>query len=171
MSLSHPYHPLMSRRTMLQAGSVGLLGLGMYHVAALPCRPGTVRSCHSRRIGRRSQRSWAKLCRSEPILAARCRLAGTAGSSNRASPSRSVRRSDGKPPRPVVHRSFTVQREVVRRFPPTDRGIAALIDDLDAHALLNETLIVVCGDRGLHFRGPGNHNLSRPGNRPRSRVS
>ena len=35
MSLSRPYHPQMSRRTMVQAGSLGLLGLGMNHVAAL----------------------------------------------------------------------------------------------------------------------------------------
>ncbi|MDA1052887.1 MAG: DUF1501 domain-containing protein [Planctomycetota bacterium] len=35
MSLSLPYHPMTSRRTMLQAGSLGLLGLGMNHVAAL----------------------------------------------------------------------------------------------------------------------------------------
>lgn len=35
MSLSLPYHPMMSRRSMLQAGSLGLLGLGMNHVAAL----------------------------------------------------------------------------------------------------------------------------------------
>lgn len=35
MSPSCPCHPLMSRRTMLQAGSLGLLGLGMNHVAAL----------------------------------------------------------------------------------------------------------------------------------------
>src|SRR5262245_17481826 len=30
-----PSHPVIPRRTMLQAGSVGLLGLGMNHVAAL----------------------------------------------------------------------------------------------------------------------------------------
>lgn len=35
MPLAIPNHPLRSRRTMLQAGSVGLLGLGMNHVAAL----------------------------------------------------------------------------------------------------------------------------------------
>ena len=35
MSPLRPCHPVMSRRTMLQAGSLGLLGLGMNHVAAL----------------------------------------------------------------------------------------------------------------------------------------
>ena len=35
MSFSHPQHSPISRRTMLQAGSVGLLGLGMTHVTAL----------------------------------------------------------------------------------------------------------------------------------------
>ncbi len=35
MSFSHPQHSPISRRTMLQAGSVGLLGLGMNHVTAL----------------------------------------------------------------------------------------------------------------------------------------
>ena len=36
MSLSPlPSHSMIGRRTMLQAGSVGLLGLGMNHVAAL----------------------------------------------------------------------------------------------------------------------------------------
>ena len=52
MPLSHPRHPAMSRRTMLQAGSVGLLGLGMNHVDALraadvvsqPQRGGTAKS-------------------------------------------------------------------------------------------------------------------------------
>ena len=29
MSLSRPYHPQITRRTMVQAGSLGLLGLGM----------------------------------------------------------------------------------------------------------------------------------------------
>ena len=35
MSLSRPYHPQITRRTMVQAGSLRLLGLGMNHVAAL----------------------------------------------------------------------------------------------------------------------------------------
>ena len=35
MSPLRPCHPVMDRRTMLQAGSLGLLGLGMNHVAAL----------------------------------------------------------------------------------------------------------------------------------------
>jgi uncharacterized protein (DUF1501 family) len=35
MTLAMPHHPVSSRRTMLQAGSVGLLGLGMNHVSAL----------------------------------------------------------------------------------------------------------------------------------------
>jgi hypothetical protein len=35
MSVLLPCHTMMSRRSMLQAGSVGLLGLGMNHVAAL----------------------------------------------------------------------------------------------------------------------------------------
>ncbi|MDA1054970.1 MAG: DUF1501 domain-containing protein [Planctomycetota bacterium] len=35
MSPTRPCHPIIGRRTMLQAGSVGLLGLGMNHVAAL----------------------------------------------------------------------------------------------------------------------------------------
>ncbi|MSR57874.1 MAG: DUF1501 domain-containing protein [Planctomycetaceae bacterium] len=35
MPPSPPSHPMISRRTMLQAGSVGLLGLGMNHVAGL----------------------------------------------------------------------------------------------------------------------------------------
>ena len=35
MSPSRPSHPMIGRRTLLQAGSVGLLGLGMNHVAAL----------------------------------------------------------------------------------------------------------------------------------------
>ncbi|MDA1052464.1 MAG: DUF1501 domain-containing protein [Planctomycetota bacterium] len=35
MSPLRPCHPVMGRRTMLQAGSLGLLGLGMNHVAAL----------------------------------------------------------------------------------------------------------------------------------------
>ncbi|HEY7158529.1 MAG TPA: DUF1501 domain-containing protein [Gemmataceae bacterium] len=34
-SMSAPQHPLFTRRTALQAGAVGLLGLGMNHVAAL----------------------------------------------------------------------------------------------------------------------------------------
>ena len=33
-------------------------------------------------------------------------------------------------------------------LPPTDRGLAALIDDLDDSGLLDETLIVVCGEMG-----------------------
>lgn len=35
MTTPVPSHPVIGRRTMLQAGSVGLLGLGMNHVAAL----------------------------------------------------------------------------------------------------------------------------------------
>jgi len=35
MTVLLPCHPMMGRRSMLQAGSVGLLGLGMNHVAAL----------------------------------------------------------------------------------------------------------------------------------------
>jgi len=33
-------------------------------------------------------------------------------------------------------------------LPPTDRGLSALIDDLDARGLLDETLIVMCGEMG-----------------------
>ena len=33
-------------------------------------------------------------------------------------------------------------------LPPTDRGISALIDDLDARGLLDETLVVMCGEMG-----------------------
>lgn len=33
-------------------------------------------------------------------------------------------------------------------LPPTDRGVSALIDDLDARGLLDETLIVMCGEMG-----------------------
>src|SRR5437867_1464371 len=35
MAMSPPSHSLTSRRTMLQAGSIGLLGLGMNHVSGL----------------------------------------------------------------------------------------------------------------------------------------
>jgi uncharacterized protein (DUF1501 family) len=35
MALSQPTHPRLSRRTAIQAGSIGLLGLGMNHLAAL----------------------------------------------------------------------------------------------------------------------------------------
>src|SRR5262245_46891502 len=46
---SQPQHPVFSRRTALQAGSIGLLGLGMNHVAALRAlagdgRPGKART-------------------------------------------------------------------------------------------------------------------------------
>ena len=33
-------------------------------------------------------------------------------------------------------------------LPPTDRGVSALIDDLDTRGLLEETLIVMCGEMG-----------------------
>ena len=33
-------------------------------------------------------------------------------------------------------------------LPPTDRGVAALLDDLHERGLLNETLIVMCGEMG-----------------------
>lgn len=33
-------------------------------------------------------------------------------------------------------------------LPPTDRGLSALIDDLDERGLLDETLIVMCGEMG-----------------------
>src|SRR4029453_2118679 len=33
-------------------------------------------------------------------------------------------------------------------LPPTDRGISALLDDLQARGLLDETLIVMCGEMG-----------------------
>ena len=33
-------------------------------------------------------------------------------------------------------------------LPPTDRGLSALLDDLDERGLLNETLIVMCGEMG-----------------------
>lgn len=33
-------------------------------------------------------------------------------------------------------------------LPPTDRGLAALLDDLDERGLLDETLIVMCGEMG-----------------------
>jgi uncharacterized protein (DUF1501 family) len=33
--MKHPHHPRLSRRTALQAGSIGLLGLGMNHLAGL----------------------------------------------------------------------------------------------------------------------------------------
>ncbi len=33
-------------------------------------------------------------------------------------------------------------------LPPTDRGVSALLDDLDARGLLDETLIVMCGEMG-----------------------
>ncbi len=50
--MNAPQHPFFSRRSMLQAGSVGLLGLGMNHVAALQSadaaasniRPGSAKS-------------------------------------------------------------------------------------------------------------------------------
>src|SRR5438128_1478890 len=35
-----PQHPVFTRRTALQAGAVGLLGLGMNHVAALRAAAG-----------------------------------------------------------------------------------------------------------------------------------
>lgn len=35
MSTTIPSHPVLGRRTMLQAGSIGLLGLGMNHIAGL----------------------------------------------------------------------------------------------------------------------------------------
>lgn len=35
MNSARPSHPLISRRSMLEAGSIGILGLGMNHVAAL----------------------------------------------------------------------------------------------------------------------------------------
>lgn len=33
-------------------------------------------------------------------------------------------------------------------FPPTDQGLSALLDDLDERGLLDETLIVMCGEMG-----------------------
>ncbi len=33
-------------------------------------------------------------------------------------------------------------------LPPTDRGLAALIDDLESRGLLDETLLVMCGEMG-----------------------
>jgi uncharacterized protein (DUF1501 family) len=33
-------------------------------------------------------------------------------------------------------------------LPPTDRGLSALLDDLDESGLLDETLIVMCGEMG-----------------------
>ena len=47
MSFSYPQHSPMSRRTMVQAGSVGLLGLGMNHVAALRAADAVSQSVHS----------------------------------------------------------------------------------------------------------------------------
>jgi hypothetical protein len=35
-----------------------------------------------------------------------------------------------------------------RLLPPTDQGVAALLDDLEAHGLLDETLVVVTGEFG-----------------------
>src|SRR5580698_10282643 len=36
MNLSHPWpHPAITRRTAIQAGAIGLLGLGMNHVQSL----------------------------------------------------------------------------------------------------------------------------------------
>ena len=35
-----------------------------------------------------------------------------------------------------------------RLLPPTDRGVAALLDDLEARGLLDETLVVVTGEFG-----------------------
>ena len=47
MSFRYPQHSPMSRRTMVQAGSVGLLGLGMNHVAALRAADAVSQSVHS----------------------------------------------------------------------------------------------------------------------------
>ena len=45
----HGSHPIVTRRTAVQAGAVGLLGLGMNHLAALRAatspRRGTAKSC------------------------------------------------------------------------------------------------------------------------------
>ena len=35
-----------------------------------------------------------------------------------------------------------------RLLPPTDRGVAALLDDLEARGLLDETLVIVTGEFG-----------------------
>lgn len=33
-------------------------------------------------------------------------------------------------------------------FPPTDRGVSALVEDLDQRGMLDETLLVICGEMG-----------------------
>src|SRR5205807_2023600 len=50
ITMSQLHHPRVSRRTAIQAGAVGLLGLGMNHVQALRAatttpRSGRARSC------------------------------------------------------------------------------------------------------------------------------
>jgi hypothetical protein len=48
-----------------------------------------------------------------------------------------------------------------RLLPPTDQGVAALLDDLEAHGLLDETLVVVTGEFGRTPRigsSTGNNN-------------
>jgi uncharacterized protein (DUF1501 family) len=49
-------------------------------------------------------------------------------------------------------------------LPPTDQGISALLDDLQTRGLLDETLVVMCGEMG---RTPKVHALNRsPGAKP-----
>lgn len=49
-------------------------------------------------------------------------------------------------------------------LPPTDRGLSALLDDLDARGLLEETLIVMCGEMGRTPRiNAGNGQSKVPG--------
>lgn len=42
--------------------------------------------------------------------------------------------------------NFTLLRDCL--LPPTDRGLSALLDDLDERGLLDETMIVMCGEMG-----------------------
>ncbi len=49
-------------------------------------------------------------------------------------------------------------------LPPTDRGLSALIDDLDERGLLDETLIVMCGEMGRTPKiNAGNGEAKSPG--------
>ncbi len=55
-------------------------------------------------------------------------------------------------------------------LPPTDRGVSALIDDLDARGLLDETLIVMCGEMGRTSQRGRCIDRSGPSQSPRNRA-
>ena len=59
---------------------------------------------------------------------------------------------DGSPGASVCHphaADFPVDHRLKQDLlPPTDKGVSALLDDLDARGLLDETLVVVAGEFG-----------------------